>query len=54
MAKGQALGHEGRPGANQGAQGAESESNEAEHPERIRSEGCATTATLGSDRSSTG
>lgn len=39
MAEGQVLGHEGGPRTNKGAEGAESESNEAEHRERIRSEG---------------
>jgi hypothetical protein len=39
MAKGEVLGHEGGPRTNKGAEGAESESNEAEHRERIRFEG---------------
>jgi hypothetical protein len=39
MAKGQVLGHEGGPRTKKGAEGAESESNEAEHRERIRSKG---------------
>jgi hypothetical protein len=39
MAKGQVLGHEGGPRIEKSAEGAESESNEAEHRERIRSEG---------------
>ena len=38
MAEGQVLGHEGGPRTKKGADGAESESNEAEHRERIRSE----------------
>ena len=38
MAKGHALGHEGGPRTKKGAECAESESNEAEHRERIRSE----------------
>jgi hypothetical protein len=38
MAKGQVLGHEGGPRTKKGAEGAESESNETEHRERIRPE----------------
>jgi hypothetical protein len=39
MAKGQVLGDQGGARTKKGAEGAESESNEAEHRERIRSEG---------------